>query len=92
MTNISNLAAFDPKKLAVLLQNLPDGALVWGLLATGPQVAMPRSDTPVAGGFYHYEDRIEIWDGAAFEPLAILQEFDGKPWLHVPSNFRGEIK
>jgi hypothetical protein len=84
LTNIDQLAAFDPKKIALLLQNLPDGVVVYGLSPTGVSAAWPRPTAPhkpVSGGIYYCEDQIEIWSGESYVPIAKLAEWDGKPYL-----------
>jgi hypothetical protein len=81
---ISDLAAFDPKKLAAKLLNLPEGAIVFSLGATGPAVAMPRPISPaepVVGQCYHHEDCVSVWSGGGFVVIAQLTEWDGKPTL-----------
>lgn len=79
---LKELAAFDPKRLAKVLQNLPDGALVVGLEAWGPTVALPlpRGD-PIVGGFYYHDQTVDVWTGSGYQVLARLIEWDGKPML-----------
>ena len=84
MNKISDLAAFDTKKLATLLHNLPERTVVFGLEATGPLVAMPppnRFEDHIVGQFYYRDDSIEVWDGSHYQRIAALIELDGKPTL-----------
>lgn len=82
--NISDLAAFNPKKLAMMLNHLPDGAVIYGLSATGPWIAMPKPsqfEEMIDGQFYHDGDSIVTWTGSDFVLLAKLTEWDGNPVL-----------
>src|SRR5437660_12428772 len=80
----NRLAAFDPGKLSVLLQNLPEGAIIYGLAPTGPAVAMPRAmrrEDEIIGAVVYDSCEILIWTGARYSPLYRLTIVDGRPTL-----------
>lgn len=81
---LKTLAAFDPVKLSVLLQNLPEGAIIYGLAPTGPAVAMPRAarrEDEVIGAIVYDSCEILVWTGTRYSPLYRLATVDGRPTL-----------
>jgi hypothetical protein len=80
---LKDFPVFDPIKLAKLLLDLPENSLIFGINATGPLIAKPKSAQDDYGAFVYDDTTISIAiGGGKYRILAILKEADGEPMLY----------